>query len=917
MPSSSLSGRRLGPYDVGPLIGAGGMGEVYRARDTRLNRDVAIKVLLSAVADDGERLARFNREAQVLASLNHPNIAQIYGVEPGPNGPLLILEFVDGPTLADRIVQGPIAFDEAIAIARHVADALEAAHERGIVHRDLKPANIKVSDDGAVKVLDFGLAKAIDPSGDGTMANSPTITSPAMTQAGLILGTAAYMSPEQARGRVVDKRTDLWAFGCVLFEMLTGKRAFEGEDVTDVIAAIVRGEPDWNALPKDADPQLRLLLKRCLEKDRRARIGDISVARFLMNERIPARLTPLAPADATARFRMLLIVAASVIGGLLIGGGAALQLLPRPAIPQLRRFEIVVPSARLAAPTAANDRSFTISPDGTRIVYRAVLSPSQPVQLFMRSIDSLDAQPLAGTSGARSPFFSPDSHAVAFFAGDELRRVTVDGGAPTTICKLESAPRGGYWVDDGTIVFATVSQGLVRVPEGGGQPVQLLPSDSNTLAVQRFPMVLPGAQAVLFTSGIQETSQVEVLDLKTHQRKVLIKGATDAVYTKTGHLVFAMASNRNAESSTGSLRAVRFDAARLEMTSDQVPVVDEVPIFNSGVADYALSSEGTLVVSSTGVSPSSDQRRSLVWVNRRGVEEPLGADEKEYAVARISPDGLRVALDVRDAGNDIGIWDIRRKNLTMLNRDQAQDMSPLWTRDGTRIIWTSTRGGGNPNVYWQMADGAGRPERISESVNNQFPTSMTPDGSQLLYFGGGPGSNRMDLYVLPLAPGDRKPQPLIHTTAMELDAELSPDGRWLAYHANDSGTSHVFVRSYPNVDAFRTQISRTGGTRPAWSRTGRELFYLDENGMLTSVAIQTKGDVFSATPPERVLNARYYAGSTALGLDLRGYDVAPDGQRFLMIKEPGPTGSAQPMAQVRMIVTLNWFTELNKRLPAK
>jgi serine/threonine-protein kinase len=923
----------IGPYRVVEKLGEGGMGEVYHAHDAKLNRGVAIKILLSAVANDPDRLARFSREAQVLASLNHPNIAHIHGLEQGEAGPFLVMELVDGPTLADRIARGPIPVDESLAIARQIAEALEAAHERGIIHRDLKPANIKVRDDGMVKVLDFGLAKAIDGSSGApgaAAANSPTITTPAMmTGAGIILGTAAYMSPEQAKGRVVDRRTDVWAFACILYEMLTGRRAFDGEDVTDTIAAVVRGEPDWKALPVDVSPQIRLLMKRCVEKDRRARVADISVARFLMNETIEssgpgAGASPAAP-PAPARRRLLGTAGIGILVGAALAAAAAWIIVIRtPHVQESSVRFAIVPPPSLPLAIQGSDHDVAITPDGSHIIYRAGPGPLAQAQLAVRAIDELEARPLAGTGGARNPFVSPDGRWVAFFSGTELRKVSITGGPAVTLCRLNGAPRGGSWGDDDTIVFAANQRGLQRVSAGGGQPTTLTSPDTAKGEGHLFPSILPGSHAVLFTvnMGTLDTARVDILELKSGRQKTLIRGGHDAFYAHSGHLIYAVAPPGTGGRGTTSLRAVRFDAKRLEVTSDPLPVLDQVVLLSAGAADVALSRQGGLVyVSGALLTPLGTEQRSLVWVDRKGHEEPIPAAERAYAVARISPDGARVALDVRDQTNDIWVWDLKRHTLTPLNRDPAQDMSPVWTPDGSRLLWTSTRASSTtPNLFWQASDGTGPVERLTTNATNQFPTSIAPDGSHVVVFGGsttGAAGSGIDLFTVRLQGGDHKAEPLIQSPAFEFDGEISPDGRWLAYHSNESGEFQVFVRPYPKVDSGRIQISTRGGTRAAWARNGRELFYLDESGLLTSVSVQTNGATFTAGAPTRILNTRYYAGSTILGLDLRAYDVAPDGQRFLMIKETAAPNQKSTETQASLIVVLNWLEELKQRLPAR
>ena len=895
------------------------MGEVYRARDSKLNREVAIKILLPEVAGDADRLARFRREAQVLASLNHPNIAHIHGLEEGEAGPFLVMELVEGPTLADRIATGPIAIGEAIPIARQIADALEAAHERGIIHRDLKPANIKVSDDGAVKVLDFGLAKALDPQdASPSSAATPTITTPAMTGMGMILGTAAYMSPEQAKGRVVDKRSDVWAFGCVLYEMLTARRAFDGEDVTDTIAAVVRGDPDWSALPADAPPQIRLLLKRCLEKDRRARVSDIGVARFLMNETIAA---PSPAMLVSPRSRRAPALAAVV--GLAIGAIATTMIWRAwPAEPERGapvRFVFAPPPSQPLI-IQGTDRDVAIAPDGSFIVYRSGTSGQTQPSFSVRGVNELEPRLLAGTTNGRFPFISPDGRWVGFQAGSEIRKVAVAGGPATRITSISGLPRGATWGEDNYIIFGSPN-GLRRVHADGGEPTVLTTIDPDNVEQHVLPHLLPGGKWLVFTvfPGTDYlAARLEALELETGQRKLLLPAGQDAAYVHSGHLVYGMASPREAESRfQASLRAVRFDPVRVEVIGDPVSLIEPVRSGTSPTVNYSVSQRGDLVFVPGGGGFAAPAARTLTWVNRQGKETAVDAPPRTYAVARLSPDGTRVALDVRDQTMDISIWDLSRRTLSPLSRHAAQDLSPIWTTDSKHVIWTSTRGGGNPNLYWQAADGTGDAERLTVSVNNQFPTSTTPDGDIVVVFGAsGNNKNGIDLFTVALKDPAHKAEPLIAAEGMDYGAEVSPDGKWLAYHSNISGEFQVYVRPFPNVQDGRVQISTAGGTRAAWSRNGRELFYLDHEGLLTSVAIPAApGATFAAGPPVKILNKKYYAGATLLGLDLRGYDISPDGQRFLMIKEPE---SPAPVTQsANMVLVLNWIGELKARLPSR
>ncbi len=612
---SLSAGTRLGPYEILTLIGSGGMGEVYRAKDTKLQRDVALKVLPDVFASDPERLARFKREAQVLASLNHPNIAHIHGLEDSNGIHALVMELVDGPTLADRIAQGPIPLGEALPIARQIAEALEAAHEQGIIHRDLKPANIKVRTDGTVRVLDFGLAKLAGPDASSsyppsTATASPTITSPAMmTGIGVILGTAAYMSPEQAKGRPADKRSDIWAFGAVLFEMLTSRRAFPGDDITDTIVSVVSKEPDWSALPTPTPVGLRRLLTRCLRKDAKARMRDIGEARQQIEDLLsgaPEEMAPAASVAASLRVASTRrrIVAAASVTLLVVAVALGTRALTRTPLVKLQpmRFVIALPAAqplRIQFP----DRDLALSPDGTQLVY-----VSLDGRLMVRAMGQLDAVPLSAITGARSPFFSPNGQWVGVFTGGvledgELKKVSIAGGPSLTLCRYRGAPRGGSWGPDDTIVFATndASSGLLRVSAAGGEPTVLTtPDAAHGEADHIFPSILPGGRAVLFTIRAPSMeSQVAVVDLTTGRRTILIRAGSQAEYVDTGHLVYALA---------GTLRAVRFDPAARIVESDPMPVVERVITYPDGAAEFSVSHQGTLVYVS-GARPTGPHVR--------------------------------------------------------------------------------------------------------------------------------------------------------------------------------------------------------------------------------------------------------------------------------------------------------------------
>jgi hypothetical protein len=916
------AGSKLGSYEILAPLGAGGMGEVYRARDGKLGRDVALKVLPASFVEDKERLARFQREAQILAALNHPNIAAIHGLEQSDATPFLVLELVEGETLDARLkAHAGLPVNEALTIARQIAEALEAAHDKGIIHRDLKPANIVVDPDGVVKVLDFGLAKAMEPAATGEQSQSPTITF-AATQAGVILGTAAYMSPEQAKGRVADKRTDVWAFGCVLFEMLTGRRAFEGEDVTDTIAAIVRGEPAWHALPDDVPEQIRLLIRRCLEKDRRARVPDIGVARFLMTETIaaaPAGAHVVTSVDQPRRSSWLHVAFAGT-GGLIAGAGLmgiVAWLLLRPPAETSRptaRFSLTPPAAQPLV-LQVGDRNVDIARDGTFIVYRGAIQ-STP-QLFVRPLNSVDARPLGGLAegNVRTPFISPDGHWIGFFAGQELKKVLSSGGPSISVCHMPGPPRGASWGSDGTIVFATgnPSYGLMAVSANGGEPTTLIKPDSADIIFGQ-PFVLPGSTAVLFsisTPGaapeVDRAAQVAVLDRRTGQWKSVVRGGGQPQYVG-GYLVYGVG---------GILRAVRFDLERLAPIGDPIPMLDQV-LSGTASVNFAVSQEGSLVYVPTEAGTVSVTPRSLVWVTRDGHEEPFKLPAHPYEGVRLSPDGTRLAVGIRDAQKDVWIGDIGRPPLTRLTFDPTTDQAPIWTSDGKRIVWSSQRGNGTPNVFMQSADGTGVAQQLSSSTQPTFPTSISPDGTKIVVWVNNPVT-RQDISLIDISEAAGKQpvvRPLVHSPAVEVGGEISPDGRWLAYESDESGRGEVYVRPFPDVDVGRWQVSAEGGTRPVWARSGRELFYLDANGFLTSVPIVATGSTFARGNPSKVLATKYYAGFTELGLDLRGYDVSPDGKRFLMLKD-SPAESTAPTPTPSMIVVLNWLEELKTRINAK
>ena len=913
------SGQRLGVYEVVAALGAGGMGEVYRARDTKLQRDVAIKVLPESLATDRDRLVRFEREAQLLAALNHPHIAAIYGVDTVADTQFLVLELVDGETLAERISRGgALSISESVTIGRQIAEALQAAHDKGIIHRDLKPANIALTADGHVKVLDFGLAKAMEtaPAVQSSVPGgslSPTL-SLAMTEAGFILGTAAYMSPEQAKGRPADKRSDVWAFGCVLFEMLTGKRAFEGEDASDTLAGILRGDPDWKALPRSTPQYLREILTGCLAKDRKQRLADIAVVSYLLSD---SRRSEPSSGRRVSRRAVIGLAAVAVV---LVAAALAVGSFMRPgdAPAAVVRFTVVPPVDHPIASTNS-DRQIAVSADGMKVAY-----VNTSGQLVVRNLGQEEVQVLAISGTApRSPFWSPDGRWIGYTANgsNELRKVSVTGGPSLLITRTTAPPRGASWGPDDTIIFATadLTTGLMRVPAGGGEPQMLTkPDGTRNETDHMFPSYLPGGSAVVFaitSAGSVDNSLIAVLDLSTGEQRAVIRGGTQPEYLSTGHLVYAFA---------GSLRAVRFDAGRLTVTSDPVPVLEQVAMTGgTGATQFSVSRTGTLAYLPGGAA-GTGAARSLVWVDRRGQETAIaGAPLRSYTYVRLSHDNSRIALAADDQESDVFVFDFALQTTTRATFGPGLDGMPVWDPGDERLLFVSARDG-NPNLYAQRADGTGRVERLTNTRNNQFIPTMSRDGKLVVVLEqrAGTGNDLALLRLENVPSGPRagtsgtvtrqeglKSEPLVATAFSEIHPEISPDGRWLAYVSDDSGTQQVFVQPFPDVSGGRWQVSTDGGSRPAWSPAGRELFYVTPNGGIMAVPIE-EGAAFRRRNPVKLFDWPTIASPGPS----RTYDVSRDGQRFLMIKEStgGKQGTTSP---IRMV--LNWVEELKEKLPAK
>jgi serine/threonine-protein kinase len=879
-------GSRLGHYDVTDLIGEGGMGQVYQATDTKLNRQVALKILPEAFASDPDRLARFQREAQVLASLNHPGIAAIYGLEEEGDTRALVLELVEGPTLADRIAQGPIPVDEALPIAKQIAEALEAAHEAGVIHRDLKPANIKVRDDGTVKVLDFGLAKALDTTPEGDPSLSPTLTA-AATQMGVIMGTAAYMSPEQARGKPVDKRADIWAFGAVLFEMLTGKRSFEGEDVSLTLSAVLQREADWNALPEDVPPTLQTYLRRCLEKDPRQRVHDIADVRLAMDGAFetPVAAAPAPGAEPTLRLWQRPIPASTIVLVVAVVTGLSVWGVTRPDPMRVAHLSIPAPTAGMPD----NRRAVAVSPDGTEIAYAA------EGVLYRRVLDREQAVPIVSEE-VSNPFYSPDGQWIGFYSegARQLKRTSLADGTTITLTDV-FIPQGVSWGVDDTVLFA--SDGIWSLPGQGGEPEVLIEAgEGEGLA---HPSHLPSGEVVLFTSRQADgESQIVTQSLVTGERRVLVENGTNAHYVPTGHLLFVREA---------ALHAVPFDLAQLEVSGSATPLVEDVAILG-GTAQFSVSLNGVLVyVPNDAVS---DQQR-FVWVDRTGVETPTSVPAGLYGTFDLSPDGTSVAARTVDptTGNfDIHVLDLERGNSSRLTRSPLLDSFPLWTTSGDAVVFQSNAGG--TALVRQEADGTGTAERLLELAPGSgtenlsenpliFPYGWSGDGSSLVF------GIRDDVFVL----GPEGQVPLLAEPYREAAAAVSPDGKWLTYESDESGQFEVYVRSFPDVETSRSTISVAGGQEPVWSTDGSELFFRSLGGeTFYAVPINTGAEFDYGTPA--VLFRGQYA---AAGGFMRRYDVAPDGSRFLVLAAQQVTGSAA--GSRHMNIVLNWFEELKERVP--
>jgi serine/threonine-protein kinase len=880
------AGSQLGPYEILTLLDEGGMGQVYRAKDTRLDRIVAIKVLHPHIAKDTSARERFEREAKTVSALDHPHICTLFDVGEQEGVAFLVMEFLEGETLADRLRKGALPLEKALLVATQLADGLDAGHRAGVVHRDFKPGNVMLTSQG-VKIMDYGLAKIGTPATQSGQDLSawPTAAKP-LTEKGAILGTFQYMAPEQLEAKSADARTDIFAFGAVLYEMLTGRRAFEGKSQASLISAIMKDDPPVISTLQPMLPSaLDHVVKTCLAKEPDQRwqsAGDVKrELTWIAESGSDAGM----PAAARPRSQTYFAWGLALVFAVVVAGMAAWNLKPPPLRPVTRLSLTLPPGAQF---TTRRRHLVALSPNGAHIVYIANR------QLYLRAMDQIEATPMRGTEGrVTNPFFSPDGQWVGFYAGGQLRKVSISGGAAVTLCEA-SNPYGASWGVDDTIVFGQHGEGILQVSAAGGTPEVLVPMSANE-GLAHGPQMLPDGKSLLFTIGDGsnwDDAQIVVQSWTTGERLVLIEGGRDARYVPTGHLVYAL---------RGTLLAVPFDAARLEVTGGPVSLIEGVATagVHSGAAHFSVSDTGSMVYVDAF---ENETARTFVWVDREGREERLEAEPRAYRYPRISPDGTRVALDIRDQELDTWIWDFARETLTRLTFDVGWDEYALWTPDGRRIVFSSPRGGA-VNLFWKAADGTGAAERLTDSPNRQYPHTFSLDGKQLV-FREITADRGADLRVLSLE-GERSTKALLATEYNEINGELSPDGRWLAYQSNESGEDDIYVRPFPNASKGRWQISTGGGEKPLWGPDGRELFYMTPSGRLMVVPLQTDPS-FATGSAEFLFVETYHVRDEG-----RTYDISPDGQRFLMIKESKDDSSA-PRS---MTVVLNWFEELKARVP--
>jgi eukaryotic-like serine/threonine-protein kinase len=909
--SRDLTGTRLGTFEVTALIGRGGMGEVYRAHDTKLGRDVAIKVLPSAFTADAGRLASFEREARVLASLNHPHIAAIHGVEESNGVRGLVLEYVEGETLADVVQRSAsgrqrLRLQEVLGYARQIADALEAAHEKGITHRDLKPANVAITPDGVVKLLDFGIAKVVTGDGPSIDLSHTTQTTFEATQAGLIAGTAGYMSPEQARGKPVDKRTDIWAFGCVLYEILSGRKAFAGGTLADTITAILDHDPDWSLLPADTPRAVRRLIRRCVEKDPKRRLRDIGDARLeleqiLGGEAETADEVTLQQARSW-RTRTRAAVAAAVVFAAAAASLAWLALLRDSSDAgdrRVSRFTVDLPTNTVMVPTF--NPKLALSPDGTHLAYTPLPGP-----VMIRRLDTVGGQPLEASASPgfrQAPLFSPDGKSIAYVDGNApyswrrpFQKVGLAGGPALKLAEYDIFHRGD-WGEDGWLYWtATYPGGIVRIRDSGGDTEAITTLDvARGERSHRFASLLPGGDALIYTVASEgmhsyDAARIDLWDIRTGQKKTIIEGGTSATYSPSGHIVYAR---------KGTLMAVSFDLRRREVTGTAFEVQDGVMMSGTtGAAHYSLSRRGDLAYVP---GPAEGGGRTLVWVDRSGKAEPLPLPAASYLYPRISPDGRTLAVEIEGPNHDFYIYDLARTVLSKVTTDGLSH-NPVWSPDGTRLAFRSWQAGGM--TLWSMpSDRSGAAERLDPAGTRQSPVSFSPDG-QFLAFDQKDPETGDDAWVLSLQ-GSQTPRAVARTRFGEGSMKFSPDGRWVAYSSDESGNPEVYVQAFPGPGP-KVQVSKDGGTDPVWRRSGGELFYRSGGRMM--VVPVTTSPQFNAAAPRQLWEGAYSEGTAAScgmpGVSSSNYDVSADGERFLMVRDEDQS------AATKIVVVLNWVEQL-------
>ena len=878
-----MIGHTIGSYTITAKLGEGGMGEVYRASDSKLGRDVALKMLPVAFAGDPDRLARFEREARTLAALNHPHIAQIYGFEQTGGRSALVMELVDGEDLSERLTRGALQPDEALRIARQIAGALEAAHEVGIVHRDLKPANIKVNRNGDVKVLDFGLAKAVDANAAAS-GRTATITSPAITQGGIILGTASYMSPEQARGQHVDRRTDIWAFGVVMLEMLTASRVFKGDTVSDAIAAVLTHEPDLSAITGTTHPRVAELIRRCLRKDPKRRLRDIGDAVVELDDVLAGAPAVTAAVSAPASRPGILPWAIACLS--VAAAAVAIWISQRPpaTVPEaLARVTLLLPSD--ATMFLGRGSSVAISPDGGRVVYPATVKGR--TQLYVRALDQTTSLPLPGTDGAADPFFSPDGQWVAFVAGGKIKKIDLQGRTVVDIADAVN-PRGEAWAPDDSIIYTpNNATGLFRVPSTGGTPQPLTTPGDGELS-HRWPQVARSGKAMVYTiwndTGF-EGGRIVAQRMDGSGRTILVQGGAYGRLVETpddgAYLVYAQPDG---------LLAAPIDLDRLELTGPVTPINESVMANLSGGAHFAFSDRGDLVYAPGTITEAS---KTLLWVDRAG-KETLAAEIADLSVLMsVTRDGRRlIRLNTQGPARDVFVEDLETRTSRRLTNGGFHGL-PMLTRDETRVIYGS--GLPNLNLFWRPVDGAGEEERLTTSPNAQFASSAAPDGRSIVYTEFDPVSGS-DIWQLPLE-GDRRPRELVRTKFSEGNADVSPDGRWLAYQANQTGRFEIYVTTYP-TPGTTVQISSAGGVEPVWGRDGRELFYRSDDRY---VAVPLSADAKPGQP--KLMFAGNYLSAPL---------YVPGRDQFLLIREDGQAAAGKSLNLV-----LNWFSELTAKATSR